>query len=177
MPTPRKPTALKELSGSAAHDPQRQNKNEPKMEAMDLPVPPGLSSEARREWKRIAPILANQMKVLTEADRGALVGYCSAFGNVVWAEKTIAKEGRMIAKYAIIPGTSEPVLVDGKPVVIGYQKHPAMGILKDALAAMRGYAQIFGLSPADRSRVAAIDAGKKPSQMANLLNFPDGKQA
>jgi P27 family predicted phage terminase small subunit len=169
MPPPRKPTSFKVLSGSAAHDPQRINKAEPKLELAELEPPPGLTIEARKEWKRIVPILFGTMKVLTDADRSVLVGYCAAFGSLVWAEKILAKEGRLIPVYAMQPGTQIPLMIEGRPLIVDYKRHPATNILKESMAALRGYAQIFGLSPADRSRVAAQDAGKKVDPMFELL--------
>jgi P27 family predicted phage terminase small subunit len=173
---PRKPTAVKELTGAAAKNPQRINKAEPKLELATLAPPAGLTPEARREWKRIAVILADRMKVLTEADRGALLGYCVAFGALVRAERTIAKEGDLLPVYAM-DASRKLVLVDGKPITLEYKRHPAVLNLKDALTSMRGYAAIFGLSPADRSRVAATDAGKAIDPMANLIMFPGADQA
>ncbi|RWF07315.1 MAG: phage terminase small subunit P27 family, partial [Mesorhizobium sp.] len=46
------------------------------------PAPTWLSKDAKAEWRRVAPILVNERKVLTEADLGTLESYCIATGTV-----------------------------------------------------------------------------------------------
>lgn len=100
--------------------------------AVEIGNPPSwLGKEAKREWRRIAPIL-NERKVLTEGDLGTVQSYCVAFGIMVEAQKQIKKDG---------------ILLDGK-------KHPALGTLNAAQTTMRLAANELGLTPISRSRAA-----------------------
>ncbi len=84
MSNPRKPTALKILNGSAAHDPQRVNRDEPKAAALtDIPAPPAytpLVGRARKAWDDLAA-RAIALGVLTDADLPALASVCRDFAE------------------------------------------------------------------------------------------------
>ena len=60
----------------------------------DLSPPSYLTDDvALNEWRRIAPLLAEQ-EVFTPLMRTLLAGYCNALYRSVYAEKVIEKEGR-----------------------------------------------------------------------------------
>jgi phage terminase small subunit len=82
---PPSPTALKVLNGSAAHDPQRLSRSEPKPKLGAVP-PPWLpaTGPARKAWKRLEPVLSG-MRVLTEADAEALALGCVALADFLEA--------------------------------------------------------------------------------------------
>ena len=175
MPAPRKPTALKLLSGSAAHDPNRINKNEPKLPVKRLEPPSFLMEEAKREWIRIVPILCDGMKILTEADYAMLVAYCEAFGDHVRAIKELKADGDNIIRYARDKLTGELILdADDKPIVESKQRHPSLVTKERASVRMAAFAKLFGLDPADRSRVSAQDAGEEVDPMFRLLHGGQG---
>lgn len=75
------PTALKILTGTAAHNPQRINKDEPHPRVGATP-PPWLPKRgvAHAAWLRLEPILT-RMRVLTEADAEALALGCMALAE------------------------------------------------------------------------------------------------
>lgn len=103
--------------------------------AVEIGRPPSwLGKEAKREWKRIAPIL-NDRKVLTEGDLGTVQSYCVAFGVMVQAQKQINKDG----------------------ILLRDKKHPALGTLNAAQTTMRLAANELGLTPISRSRAALRD--------------------
>jgi phage terminase small subunit len=81
MGRPPTPTALKVLTGTAAHNPQRVNRDEPKP-ALGATPPPWLPRRgpARAAWDRLSPILL-RMRVLTEADAEALGLGCLALAE------------------------------------------------------------------------------------------------
>jgi P27 family predicted phage terminase small subunit len=56
------------------------------------PVPLWLSPDAKKEWKRIMPLLIER-KILTEADMGSVENYCIAIGRVREIERQIQEEG------------------------------------------------------------------------------------
>lgn len=99
-----------------------------------VPRPPAkLSTEAKAEWKRVAPILIEERKVLTEADLATLVNYCIAVGTMWQAHCLLNSEGL--------------VLPNGR-------KHPAFSILNNAQTTQRLCAAELGLTPVSRSRPA-----------------------
>ncbi|MCE9636450.1 MAG: phage terminase small subunit P27 family [Planctomycetes bacterium] len=102
------------------------------------PQPPDwLGEDARREWRRIVPLLAAR-GLLELTDRAALTGYCSAWGDLAQATRTLAEEG------------TTTIGPKGQ-----LQSHPELRRLETARQALRQFAQEFGLSPSSRSRVHA----------------------
>jgi phage terminase small subunit len=82
---PPTPTALKLLNGSARHDPQRVNRDEPKP-AVGASPPPFLPRRgpAWSAWKRHVAVLT-RTRVLTEADADALAIGCLALAEYLSA--------------------------------------------------------------------------------------------
>lgn len=97
MPQPRKPPALKAISGS--REPSPPQVDFPKVET--VPAAPDWlgNAHAVNEWNRLAPILvANGL--LTEGGLSVLAVLCSLYGKIV--QLTAAGEsptGHMIAQY------------------------------------------------------------------------------
>jgi phage terminase small subunit len=81
---PRKPTALKVLNGSAAHDKKRLNAEEPQLDPLAVvPLPPAampLAGRARAAWDNLAA-QAVKMRVLTDADLLSLALTCRAIAE------------------------------------------------------------------------------------------------
>ncbi|MEW9838093.1 phage terminase small subunit P27 family [Mesorhizobium sp. ZMM04-4] len=103
-----------------------------------MPNPPAwLSKDAKAEWRRVAPILVDERKVLTEADLGTLESYCIATGTVREAHRTLNHDGLMI----------------------GDKRHPAFGVMNAAQTTARLCAAELGLTPVSRSRPAIRDDG------------------
>jgi hypothetical protein len=70
-----KPTVLKLITGNPGRRPL--NRREPKLRPGIPSCPPHLSPEAKREWSRVIPLLA-ECRLVTEVDRAALAAYCQA---------------------------------------------------------------------------------------------------
>ena len=102
------------------------------------PAPGWLSADARREWRRVMPILVER-RILTTADLGSLESYCVAIGTVREAERILQAEGHVVT-------------VKGVP-----KRHPAIGIQNAAMQTARLYAAELGLTPVSRSRPAIRD--------------------
>lgn len=102
------------------------------------PVPPHLSVEAKREWKRVTQHL-HRMGIITELDRAALASYCAHYGRWVVAEKKLAE---------LSPELWVTILESGYE-----QKTQWLGIANQAMAAMNKIGQQFGLNPIDRENV------------------------
>ena len=134
MPARRKPTALKLLHGDFEKNPQRRPVNEPTPDLGEWDCPESLRGQARYEWRRVTKVLA-RIKVLTEADRSAIVQCATIWGEWYECNKIVEKEG------AFLSGESQ------------LYEHPA------SRKASRLHDQLlklliqFGLTPAARSRV------------------------
>lgn len=98
----------------------------------EAPRPPTwLSPDAKREWKRVAPVLV-QRRHLTQTDLGMVEGFCVAMGRVREIERELQKPGAVL--------------------------DPRMVRLQDkALSTARQIAAEIGLTPVSRSRPAIVD--------------------
>jgi phage terminase small subunit len=77
---PRKPTALKELEGTAR--PDRANPSEPTGDPITIgPPPAGASPEVATAWQTFAPMI-NEMKICLRGDVPAFLELCEAWAHV-----------------------------------------------------------------------------------------------
>ncbi len=111
--------------------------------------PRHLNGEARREWRRITQHL-KPLGLISQIDRAALAGYCTAWSDYVWAE----------ARIAALNGddvTGEKGRIWDTPS--GYKQISVpLQIRNRALEMMAKFLAEFGMSPAARSRVTQSDA-------------------
>lgn len=132
MGRPPKPTNLKILQGNPGKRPL--NMNEPKFQEVDAAkMPPYLNKFAKKEWKRIAPLL-KKVKLLTEADITALAAYCQAYHRWLEAEKLLR-----------IHGYTEET-DKGNTI-----QRPEVTIANKAMELMLKFGKEFGLTPSSRS--------------------------
>jgi P27 family predicted phage terminase small subunit len=150
-PSP-KPTALKLLAGNPGKRPL--NESEPTPPAGAPNCPRELSKEAKKEWKRIAPLLYD-MGVLSTIDIAALAAYCECWSRWRDAERNIAKYGAVI---------KTPT---GYPI-----QSPYVSIATKAIEQMRRFLSEFGMTPASRSRISAGPPPlTKPNDSQDPLDF------
>lgn len=141
-----KPTATKRALGNPGRRPL--NDREPQLPIAEPTMPSWISREAKAEWKKIVPYLL-AMRVLTEADGAALVGYCQAWAEIQICTRALNQDGRF---------PKEPVVDrDGNVLGCKVRAHPAIRAQRDAFARLKSYLALFGLSPSDRSSVIAQD--------------------
>lgn len=134
-----KPTALKVLDGNAGHRPI--NRNEPRPRPIAPRCPSWLLPEAKREWKRIAPIL-ERLGLLTEIDGTALVGYCQSYARWRQCQEVLSKEGLTFKTES------------------GYTAaRPEVAIGNRALIEVRAFCAQFGMTPSARARMQLYEAG------------------
>src|SRR6266702_3836517 len=89
MPGPvPKPTGLRIYEGNRSHRPL--NDREPTPLTGEPMMPSYLDREARKEWRRLVPILMT-MPVLTEADGLALANLCTTYSQLVQAQRLMLK--------------------------------------------------------------------------------------
>lgn len=106
--------------------------------SVDVRSPKWLSTDAKAEWRRVVPILTRR-GILTDGDLATLANYCAAIGTVIQAQKILSKDG------LIYTGNTGP------------KRHPATGILNDAMTQSRQLAAELGLTPVSRARPALRD--------------------
>jgi len=110
-------------------------------------APAWLSSDAKREWRRVMPILV-QRRILTTADLGSLENYCIAIGTVREMERHLQKHGHVFEAFKD---------TEAGPVSLGMKRNPAVGIQSDAMTRARLLAAELGLTPVSRSRPSIRD--------------------
>ncbi|MEX0408555.1 phage terminase small subunit P27 family [Aquibium sp. LZ166] len=103
-----------------------------------IPSPPSyLSKDAKAEWRRVAPILIDERRVLTIADLAVLENFVIATGTMREMHRLLQAEGY--------------VLPNGR-------RHSAVGILTAAQQQQLRCAGELGLTPSARSRAAIMEA-------------------
>lgn len=131
-----KPTALKLIAGNPGK--RAINRREPRPPASKPTCPAHLSPTAKAEWRRIAGVM-HRIGILTQVDRAALAAYCQAYGRWVAAERKL---------------TETPALIKSPS---GYvQQSPWLSVANKQLELMGRYMAELGITPAARSRVAAV---------------------
>lgn len=103
--------------------------------------PAHLSDAARREWRRLAPVL-HGAGILTVADRAVLAAYCQAYARWVEAEEHLAKTPALLKTPS------------------GYvQQSPWLSIANKQMEIMGRYMTELGLTPVARTRLDLPDGG------------------
>ena len=106
-------------------------------------MPAHLSVEARKEWKRVLPMLLERGS-LTDADATALSLYAETFARWCAAKKEIAELGLTI---------QTTVLDKHGEAVTSRKANPALRIAENCERSLRSFLRELGLTPATRERV------------------------
>ncbi len=130
-----KPTALKRLEGNPSKRPL--NALEPVPPTVALRCPKHLLPEAKKEWRRLAPILMG-MGLLTAADAVPFEGYCTAYARWLEAQEEITRHGSI---YKDNEGRIRP--------------NPYIAIANQQMREIKSFAAEFGLTPSNRSAMIA----------------------
>lgn len=159
--------------------------------------PPHLLAVARKEWKRIGPLL-HELGLVAQIDRTALALYCQAYAWWVWHEVAFKRDvDRIAAKHAAFDagereralqaiskgGTYEPREWKGGDGMMietpngGLTYNPHWVGKKQAASEVDKYLQSFGLSPSARARVTPSDnypflPGMEPAQASTQNSAP-----
>lgn len=170
-----KPVALKLLEGN------------PGKRALDLgdgvnpkievpAVPKHLGQEARKEWKRIAPLLV-ELGLLSGLDRAALALYCQTYGRL--AELEMAFNG-MVAKHEAA-GMNYPDAVfasSRSATPSGYEQQSVIvQLISSHRLQVHRHLMHFGLSPAARARVQPSNYVDPTMDLPGFEPRPDAKQS
>jgi len=146
-----KPTKLRELQGNPGKRPLPKGEPRPGVTGRVPSAPRWLGEEARREWRRIAPLL-HRAGLLTEVDGVALGMMCEALAVYHQAKEAMGDEGLIVVSDK---GNS-------------YQ-HPALGIMNSARTDVLRWAREFGMTPAARSRISVAGDGAGEMSLADML--------
>ncbi len=130
------PSALKLLRGLPGKRKLSVDEPQPAL-TVKLRAPSWLDKEAKKEWRRLAPML-ERLGVLTESDTGALTAYCEAWATWKSATQKIREFG-LVLKHPTA----------GKLPVVS----PYVTIADHALTQMRGLLVEFGMTPSSRARI------------------------
>jgi P27 family predicted phage terminase small subunit len=132
---PPKPTALKLIQGNPGKRPL--NDAEPTFPVDDVAPPTWLNAAAKREWRRMLPLL-RQQGLFTVAFVAEFAGYCLSFAEIGELERFLRKNGRSI------------VTASGYPV-----PRPEVAMRERALSRVHIFGASFGLSPSASTKVKA----------------------
>lgn len=146
-PTPR-PSTLTALLGNPGKRPL--NTQEPKPGAKRPRCPDHLDEGARREWRRLVPIL-ERMRVLTEADQIALANLCMLYSTMIKAQRSLEKSGLLFKTRSAY-----------------VQQSPLVGIIVGYVQQINRLCAEFGLTPAARTRIRV--EGKEKKRAGSTLN-------
>jgi P27 family predicted phage terminase small subunit len=140
---PRKPTALKIVTGTFRHD--RSNAREPQPKRKRPAMPGTLSDGAKKAWRHFAKLL-DDLGVLTAADAAALGNLCEAAADLDTARAALAAR----------PGlTYENVTAAGG---VTHRAYPEVALVRDAERRVHRWLAAFGMTPADRARVSVAES-------------------
>ncbi|NLX17583.1 MAG: phage terminase small subunit P27 family [Ramlibacter sp.] len=148
-----KPAALKLLEGNPGK--RALNLGDGVNPRIEIPAPPRhLGKEARKEWKRITPLL-EELGLISGLDRTALALYCQAAGRLAELEEAFnGQVNRLMAEN----GMDYPDAVYQASHAVtpsGYAQQSVMvQLIKSHREQVNRYLQHFGLSPSARGRVS-----------------------
>jgi P27 family predicted phage terminase small subunit len=143
------PTSIRVLNGNPGR--RAINTTEPQPRPVKPHCPAHLDDEAKKEWKRLSPIL-QRMRVLTEADYIALANLCVAYSTLIKAQSALSKTGLLVKTPS------------------GYvQQSPLVSIVRSQMEMINRLCGEFGLTPSSRSRIQIQPEKPKMSVTAQLL--------
>lgn len=148
-----KPPALRVLEGNAGK--RALDLSAGVNPRIEIPAPPKhLGAEARKEWKRITPLLV-ELGLISGLDRAALALYCQAAGRL--AELETAFNGQVARLVDEGADYSDAVYKASYAVTpSGYaQQSVIVQLIGKHREQLNRYLMHFGLSPAARGRVQA----------------------
>jgi P27 family predicted phage terminase small subunit len=147
-----KPSAIARAEGNPGK--RCLNDSEPQPRATTPRCPDHLDAQAKKEWKRLIPIL-RRMKVLTEADGMTLANLCQAWSTLVKAQEKLTEVGILYKSPS------------------GYvQQSPLFSMVNQCIDIVTKLSREFGLTPAARSRMVAQIETEPEDDLWAILNAP-----
>jgi len=114
------------------------------------PMPPELPLLAKKEWRRVTPLLL-QLNLLTKVDRSAIARYC-----VAWGEWILAVRAMKAAEEACRASGQSAIEARFYTTPTGFQReHVRSRHLRDTAHELEQAEACFGMNPSARARVVA----------------------
>ena len=114
------------------------------------PTPKNLAPEARKEWSRITPLLA-ELNLLTDIDRSAIERYCRVYGRWQQVERAMTA-----AQALLLDQKKDPTEALMQPTPTGFMRESMLSRQARDLARQVEMAEAcFGMNPSARARVTA----------------------
>lgn len=152
---PKKPTSLHVLEGNPSKI-KDLGKNEPKPKPVAPKPPTWLDKEAKKEWKRLAPMI-ERLGLLTEADQIAFANLCQEYSNSIKWQNVIKEQG----------ATYEHTNVKGEKNIT---TRPEAILLHKSRQLIKAYCAEFGLTPSSRGKIQVLGQKDEADEMESLLN-------
>ena len=147
-----KPRAIARAEGNPGK--RRLNDSEPQPRATVPRCPDHLDERAKKEWKRLVPIL-RRMRVLTEADWMTLANLCQTWSTLIMAQRKLTEMGILYKSPS------------------GYiMQSPLLPIVNQCVDTITKLSREFGLTPAARSRIIAQTEPEPEDDLMALLSMP-----
>lgn len=139
---------------------QLEGADNPQPQAVEPEMPKGMARGARREWKRMVPLLLTN-GLLSSVDGSALAGYCRCAAMVELLDKELQHDGTTFREmYEDRDGNMVPGNIKPNPA---YQQWLA------AQKQMKSFLIEFGLTPASR-RNLKVQKRDEGDEMENYMN-------
>jgi len=134
--------------------------------------PPHLWAEAKKEWKRITPLL-QRYGLVSKIDRAALALYCQTWARWVWAEQMLTRAQRDAARRMKDADDRGEVYTGGDGLTVptpgGHVTYsPHWVIANKAMEQVHKFLHSFGMKPDARSAVT-LSTNRQPE----LTHFSD----
>ena len=140
-----RPTELRVIEGNPGNRPIPPTVKPPIPSRPQSP-PAHLTTEAKSEWKRLAPVI-HKIGLLTAMDRAVFAAYCQAYGDWVVGQKMLNELRAKGGAGAMLSKTSNGNII----------QNPLVGVVNQARRDMVRFGEQLGLSPSARTQVAAHD--------------------
>jgi len=159
------PSNVHRLRGNASKKPLHEllDDFQPQVEIPDCP--PHLWTEAKKEWKRITPLL-QRYGLVSKIDRAALALYCQTWARWVWAEKMLSRAQRDADRRMREADARGEVYTGGDgltmPTPGGHITYsPHWVIANKAMEQVHKFLHSFGMKPDARSAVT-LSTNRQP---------------
>jgi P27 family predicted phage terminase small subunit len=114
------------------------------------PMPQHLSTEARKEWRRVTPLLL-ELNLLTKIDRSAIERYCRVYGRWQQAERALQAQQQLLREKG-----SDVTEAFWQTTPTGFVRESMLSRMVANLSRQVELAeQCFGMNPSARARVVA----------------------
>ena len=117
-------------------------------------MPDHLSEDAKKEWRRIIPLL-EQRETLSRADGASIALYCETHARWLQAKRDVAEHG-IIVSVTVLDRSGEQVTTR--------KQNPALKIAENAERSLRAFLREFGMTPSSREKVKPTKPEEKPEE-------------